>query len=120
MFKATKAELLTLTPKFEDVAIEQLGKTVRVRGLSLGGRKKYQAALVEIADGQLRMRSDADVAGIVPLVLAETLVDENMQPLFESADELAGMDPQVADDLFAVARRLSGLDEGAAEAAAKN
>lgn len=116
MANASKAELLTRRPRSEEVPIDGLEKPVRVRGLSLGGKFRYQKALTEVGPkGEIQMRADADYAAAAAAMLMECVVDDDWKPIFTGADEIDQLDPEVADKLFETARKLSGLVGGEPE-----
>lgn len=117
---ATRADLLKCRPRSEDVQIPS-GITVRVRGLSLAGRNRYQSALTTVdSKGNVQMRADADYTRAAVDVLMECVIDESGAPILESAADVEQLSPADADAIFEKARELSGLTNTAVEAAAKN
>lgn len=94
---------------------------VMVRGLSLGGKLKYQSRLTDVdAKGNVIMKADADYASAAADVLIECVLEEDGSPAFKSAEDIAGLDSDDASKLFDKARELSGLTADAENAIEKN
>lgn len=93
----------------ETVDVAELGGEVVVRGLLLSERLALYAGAGD----------DGRVFAQIPVLLAQTVVDADNAPVFDAAqwEAFGAQHMEAALRLFAVAKRLSGLD---AEAAAKN
>lgn len=107
----SKEALKAFRPRVESVEVEGFG-TVSVRGMTVGGKKRYQNTVVKIeADGTATIReSVGDADGII---LQECLCDESGKRLFgaEEMDAVLELPEEFARAVLPVARRLSGLNE---------
>lgn len=105
---------------YEDVPVPEWGGEVRVVGMTGTARNGYQSSLVQIGpDGKPRgVNLDNQTAKL----LARCLVDEDGKPLFSLKDisALGAKNGAVLERLSKVAKRLSGLQDGAVEDAAGN
>ncbi|MFE6223332.1 hypothetical protein [Streptomyces sp. NPDC057854] len=104
----------------EDVPVPEWGGEVRVVGMSGTDRNAYQSSLV-------RLGPDGKPRGVVlddqtAKLLARCLVDEDGQKLYSPKEiaVLGAKNGAVLERLARVARRLSGLQDGAVEDAAGN
>jgi len=106
--------------RWEDVPVPEWGGEVRVVGMSGTDRNGYQSSLVRIGpDGKPQgVNLDNQTAKL----LARCLVDEDGKPLFSLKDiaVLGAKNGAVLERLSKVAKRLSGLQDGAVEDAAGN
>ncbi len=95
----------------EDVPVPEWGGTVRVVGLSAADRDAYEAAFVD-AKGKPAVQRLRNVRA---KLLVKCLVDEDGNRLFsdDKAKALGQKNGAVVDRLFDVARRLSGIGQGA-------
>lgn len=93
----------------ETVDVAELGGEVVVRGLLLSERLALYAGAGD----------DGRVFAQIPALLAQTVVDADGDAIYDAAawEAFGAQHMEAALRLFAVAKRLSGLD---AEAAAKN
>ena len=93
------------------------GVTVTVRGMT-GVQRAEIAELINLGSGSATKKSlDAQLKAIMSCV-----VDDEGKPIFTEADKnfLAEQSSQLIDRLAEIAFRLSGLNKGAKETAAKN
>lgn len=100
----TKASIVAPTLPRETVPVPSLGGDVVVRGLRLSERLTMSMSVTQ--SERFRM---------VPTLLALTVVDVANEPVF-SEDQWEDFGALHLDDamaLFDVAKRLSGMDEGA-------
>lgn len=99
--------------KHEDVYVEEWGGEVRVIGLSGTDRDAYEATFVD-AKGKPAIQRLRNVRA---KLLVKCLVDEDGKRLFtdDKAQVLGAKNGAVVDRLFDVARRLSGIGQGAVE-----
>jgi hypothetical protein len=108
----SSAELLGgLTLPSEHVPVPELGGGgfAIVRGLSALDRGRYEQSLIVERDG----KKVWDPAFGRAELLVRALVNEQGERLFSDSDaaQLQGLRADVADRLFAVAKRLSGLNQ---------
>lgn len=118
----TRDELLKCKPPTEELYIEQLSQSVRIRGLTVGARGKYWKLLgVKTDESGKATASNLDLSAMEDLLIIESVVDDAGNPLFTDADVelIHGLDPVVIDEIVAVAKRLSGLTEESVEDVAK-
>lgn len=100
----TKASIVAPTLPRETVSVPSLGGDVVVRGLRLSERLAMSMNVTQ--SERFRM---------VPVLLELTVIDADDAPVF-SADQWEDFGALHLDDamaLFDVAKRLSGMDEGA-------
>lgn len=105
---------------FEDVDVQEWGGTVRVAGLTGKAASDFSAKLVSV-DSKGKV-TNLNMDNFLAELLALTIVDENMQPMFTQADVegLGKKSAAVLKRLGDVASRLSGLSESALKDAEKN
>ena len=99
--------------KHEDVPVPEWNGTVRVIGLSGTDRDAYEASFVDAKGKPAAQR----LRNIRAKLLVKCLVDEDGKRLFtdDKAQVLGAKNGAVVDRLFDVARRLSGIGQGAVE-----
>lgn len=105
---ASAEELLALKPPTE--VVEVRGLKFNVRGLTAGERDDYEQGMVEVGpDGRSRVK--AHQTNLRASLVVRTLVDDSGTRLFADKDvsKLADVDGSVVDELWDVARRLSGM-----------
>lgn len=115
----SREEFLALRPPVEAVEIEGHGK-VFVKGLQADERDAYEQSLIETGpDGRTRVKRVQ--RNVRASLLVRCLVDEAGERLFADKDvEAVGkIDASIADKLWDVARRLSGMDTEAVDKAAE-
>lgn len=99
--------------KYEDVPVPEWGGTVRVIGLTGTDRDAYEASFVDAKGKPAAQR----LRNIRAKLLVKCLVGEDGKRLFtdDKAQVLGAKNGAVVDRLFDVARRLSGIGQGAVE-----
>lgn len=99
--------------KHEDVPVPEWNGTVRVIGLTGTDRDAYEASFVDAKGKPAAQR----LRNIRAKLLVKCLVDEDGKRLFtdDKAQVLGAKNGAVVDRLFDVARRLSGIGQGAVE-----
>ncbi|MFE9737343.1 hypothetical protein [Streptomyces sp. NPDC006477] len=104
----------------EIVPVPEWGGEVRIVGMSGTARNAYQTSLVQL--GPNGKPQGVNLSNQLAKLLARCIVDEDGQPLYDVGDvkELGAKNGAVLERLAKVARRLSGLQEGAVEDAAGN
>lgn len=117
----TTAEKMRARKRVEEVRLAD-DLVVKVRGLSLGGKLKYQSRLTSVdSKGNLVMRDEADYGAAAADVLIECVLEmDGVSPVFADVADIVAMDGDDAAALFEKARELSGLAAGSAEAIEKN
>lgn len=102
----------------EDVAVPEWSGAVRVQGLSSADGDKFLASL----NRQNGQKIERDTTYYCAKLLALCLVNEQGERLLTEADvlALAQQSNAVVMRLADIAQRLSGLQPGSVEAAAKN
>lgn len=97
----------------EDVEVPEWGGTVRVVGLTGADRDAYEATFVD-AKGKPAVQR---LRNIRAKLVVKCLVDADGNRLFtdDKAKALGEKNGAVIDRLFDVARRLSGIGQGAVE-----
>lgn len=106
---ASAEELLGLRPPVEVVTVRD-GLKFNVRGLTANERDDYEQNMVEVGpDGRARVK--AHQSNPRASLVARCLVDDDGKRLFADKDitRLGDVDGAVIDDLWDVARRLSGI-----------
>lgn len=104
----SRDSLLAATqPPAEDVEIEALGGTVRVRGMTGVERDAFEASCF-VGRGRKR---EFNMTNLRAKMVAFCCVDGDNQRLFTDADAaaLGAIRADILDKLFAVAQRLSGM-----------
>ncbi|MFD0344006.1 hypothetical protein ACFVH0_35970 [Streptomyces sp. NPDC127117] len=103
---------------WEDVPVPEWGGTVRVLGMSGTERNAYQASVVVIGTNGKPQRVNLDDQ--LAKMVAKCIVGEDFERLFTDKEvkELGKKNGAVLDRLADIAKRLSGLSEGAVEDAA--
>lgn len=105
----------------EDVPVPEWGVTVQVRGLSGADRDAYEARMA--AARQSGGNLETAMRNFRSRFLVKCLYDPSSgERVFadDDANRLGKKAGAVVDRLFDVARRLSGMDDGAVEAAEGN
>lgn len=106
--------------QWEDVPVPEWGGEVRVLGMSGTDRNAYQSSLIVIGTNGKPQR--VNLTDQLAKIVAKCLVGEDFQRLYTDKEVavLGAKNGAVLDRLADVAKRLSGLDEKAVEAAAGN
>ena len=105
---ASAEDLLALKPPTE--AVELRGLKFNVRGLTAGERDDYEQNMVEVGpDGRSRVK--AHQTNLRASLVVRCLVDDDGNRLFSDRDatKVGEVDGSVIDELWDVARRLSGM-----------
>lgn len=117
---ATREDILNIADtQFEEVSVPEWGGiTVRLRSLAGVERDELEASMVE---GKGRDVS-VNLSNLRAKMVARSAVDENGKRIFTDADiVLLGQKNAAAlDRIFAVARRLSGMNEQDVQELTKN
>ena len=98
---------------FEDVDVPEWGGAVRIQALTADQRDVYEESIIKVSgEGKKRSR-DVIMRGIRAKLVAASAVNERGERLFTVAmvDRLGKKSAAALDRLFAVAQRLSALDE---------
>jgi hypothetical protein len=110
----TKEKLLGLKPRIEKVDIE--GDCVYVRSMTVSERDQWEQLILAKRDaGKLYNQFRASL-------LVRTICDEHGSRLFDDADvdKVSEMAAEVADSLYDVGARLSGISKEAVQEVQKN
>ncbi|GAA2985340.1 hypothetical protein [Streptomyces fulvorobeus] len=105
--------------RWEDVPVPEWGGDVRIASMSGTDRNAYQKAMVVL--GSNGKPQSIDLADQYARLLSKCLVDENFQRLYvtdKQVKALGAKNGAVLERLATIAKRVSGLGEEAAEAAA--
>lgn len=115
---------------FEDVPVEELGGTVRIRGLTAAEHGRYTSSMMMSNGGAIRLGPDGktpmlSVAGLTDSdirLLAMCIIDEQGARVFADEDvaALAETASVVVEKLVKIAKRLSGLEQNKVAELAKN
>ncbi len=106
--------------RWEDITVPEWGGEVRLLGLSGTAREAYERSALTIApNGAVQRRLPTDARA---RLLALCMVDTNFERIYSDKQigALGAKSGAVLDRLFDVAKRLSGLDKAAVEAAEGN
>ena len=105
---------------YEDVPVPEWGGEVRVVGMSGTDRNAYQSSLVRF--GPNGKPTGVNMDNRDARLLARCIVGEDGKPLYtlKEVDVLGARSGAVLERLAVVARRLSGIGEGAVEDAEGN
>lgn len=104
--------------RHEDVPVPEWGGEVRVRGLTGAQRSAIEGTMMAIKGQEVSVRADM-LARLRQRLLSEAIVGEDGKPLL-TEKEVAGKSGAVLDRLFAIASRLSGMNDEAVETLAGN
>ncbi len=105
----TREQILASTLAFEDVEVPSWGRTVRIREMSLFERSSFEIAVYNAKARGVRLRPELLVRVCTDPVTGERLFRDG------DAEALGTTGAKVAQDLFMVAARLSGLSKEEAE-----
>lgn len=106
--------------QWEDVFVKEWGGDVRVLGMSGTDRNAYQSSMIVLGTNGKPQR--VNLNDQLAKLVAKCLVGEDFQRLYTDKEiaALGKKNGAVLDRLADVAKRLSGLDDKAVEAAAGN